>query len=116
MITKDDVLKAIVDCQKPNGRTDYRDIMDKLKIDDISLLPSLKELKELGYIVQTQEDVTVTSLGMSAYKDLKPSKAIKKSVYNFSKFTLQRFIDILVGIIIGVSVAYLVYHFGWQQP
>lgn len=114
MITRDDVLKAIVKCKKPNGRTDYRDIMDKLKIDDISLLPSLKELKALGYILQTQEDITVTPLGMSAYNDLKPSKAIKKSVYNFSKFTLQRFIDILVGFIIGIAVAYAVYHFWWQ--
>lgn len=28
MITNDDVLKVIVDCQKLNGRTYYQDIMD----------------------------------------------------------------------------------------
>lgn len=114
MITNDDVLKAIVDCKNPNGRTDYQDIMEKLNVDDISLLPFLRELNRSGYIMQTNEDVTVTSLGMIAYNDLKPSKVIKKSVYNFSKFTLQRLIDILIGIVIGVVVAYIVYHFGWQ--
>lgn len=114
MITNDDVLKAIVDCKKPNGRTDYQDIMENLNVDDVSLLPFLRELNKSGYIIQTNEDVTVTSLGMIAYNDLKPSKVIKKSVYNFSKFTLQRLIDILIGIVIGVVVAYIVYHFGWQ--
>lgn len=114
MITNDDVLKAIVDCKKPNGRTDYADVMEGLNIDDISLLPFLKELNSLGYIMQTSEDITVTSLGMIAYNDLKPTKVIKKSVYNFSKFTLQRLVDILMGVVIGVVVAYIVYHFGWQ--
>lgn len=114
MITNDDILKAIVDFKKPNGRTDYQDIMEKLNVDDVSLLPFLRELNKSGYIIQTNEDVTVTSIGMLAYNDLKPSKVIKKSVYNFSKFTLQRLIDILIGIVIGVVVAYIAYHFGWQ--
>lgn len=114
MITNDDVLKAIVVYKKPNGRTDYQDIMEKLNVDDVYILPFLRELNRSGYIIQTNEDVTVTSLGMIAYNDLKPSKVIKKSVYNFSKFTLQRFIDIFVGIVIGVVVAYIIYHFGWQ--
>lgn len=82
--------------------------------DDVSLLPFLRELNRYGYIIQTNEDVTTTSLGMLAYNGLKPSKLIKKSIYSFSKFTLQRFIDILIGIVIGAVVAYIVYHFGWQ--
>lgn len=114
MITNDDVSKAILDCKKPNGRKDYQDIMEKLNVDDVSLLPFLRELNESGYITQTNEDVTVTSLGMIACNDLKPSKVIKKSVYNFSKFTLQRFFDVLIGIVICSVVAYIAYHFGWQ--
>lgn len=114
MIIKDDVLKAIVECEKPNGRTDFKDIMNKLEIDDISLLPFLKELKEQGYTIQTLEDVAVTDLGRSVYKDLLPKAKFKKSVYLFSKFTLQRIIDIFIGIVIGVVVAYIIYHFGWQ--
>lgn len=114
MITEKDVLKAIVDCKKLNGRTDYRDIMNKLKIDDISLLPFLKELNRKNYIIQTREDVTITGLGLSAYKELKATSIIKKSVYNFSKFTLQRLIDISIGIVIGIAVSAIAHHFGWQ--
>ncbi len=114
MLTNYDVLKAIAECRKPDGRTDYADIMKKLSVDDVSLFPSLKEFKQKGYIIQTNEDVTITSLGLSAYNDLKTSAKIKKSVYAFSKFTLQRFIDIFVGVVIGLIVAYIVYHFGWQ--
>ena len=79
MITNDDILKAIVDFKKPYGRTVYQDIMEKLNVDDVSLLPFLRELNKSGYIIQTNEDVTVTSIGMLAYNDLKPSKVIKKS-------------------------------------
>lgn len=114
MLTKEDVLKSIAECRKSNGRTDYADIMSKLNVDDISLLPFLKELKQQGYILQTSEDVEITDLGLSAYKDLKPAAKIKKSVYVFSKFTLQRFVDICIGVIIGLIVAYVTYHFGWQ--
>lgn len=114
MITNNDVLKAIVDHKKTNGQTDYRDVMENLNIDDLSLLPFLRELNASGYITYTMESVAVTSLGMIAYNDMKPAKIIKKSVYNFSKFTLQRIIDIFIGIVIGVAVACIASHFGWQ--
>lgn len=113
MITEEDVLKAIVDCKNPNGSSDYRDIMSKLDVDDVSLLPLLKELNRKNYIIQTSEDVTITDLGLSAYKGLKAPAIIKKSVYNFSKFTLQRLIDICIGIIIGLAVSAIAHHFGW---
>lgn len=45
---------------------------------DVSLLPFLRELNSAGYIAQTRKDVALTSLGMIAYNDLKPSKVIKK--------------------------------------
>ncbi len=114
MITNEDVLKAIVECEKPNGRTDFRDIMNKLEIDDISLLPFLKELKKQGYTVQTLEDVAVTALGRSAYKELTAKSKIKKSITNFSKFSLKSLVRIIIEIIIALIIAYLIYHFGWQ--
>uniref|UniRef100_A0AAU8B6T4 Uncharacterized protein n=1 Tax=Dulem virus 39 TaxID=3145757 RepID=A0AAU8B6T4_9CAUD len=53
MVTLDDVIVAIVKCKKTNGRTDYNDVMDRLKIDDVSIIPFLRELKEKKYIIQT---------------------------------------------------------------
>lgn len=114
MITKDDVLKAIVECEKSNGRTDFSDIMNKLEVDDISLLPFLRELKEQGYTVQTLEDVAVTSLGRSAYKDLTTKTKVKKSILKFSKFSLKSLVRIAVEIIVALVIAYLIYHFKWQ--
>ena len=114
MVTEEDVLKAIVKHHDPDGKTNYLDVMEKLSMDDISLIPFLKAFEEKGYITRTMEDVTITSLGLSAYSDIKPINKAKKSIYNFSKFTLQRLIDIIIGIVIGVIVAYIVYHFGWQ--
>ena len=114
MINLDDVIVAIVKCEKPNGRTDFNDVINRLEIDDVSLIPFLKELKARGYIIQTSEDIEITSLGMSAYKDLTPKAKAKRLTYNFTKFTLQRFIDICIGIIIGLSVSAIAHHFGWQ--
>lgn len=114
MITKEDVLKAIVECKKPDGHTDYTDISKKLNIDIISIHTLLEELKNDGYIVQTLADITVTDLGESAYKELTFSSKAKKSVFKFSKFSLKTIYEIIVGIIIGLGILYLGYHFGWQ--
>lgn len=114
MLINEDVSKAIAECRKSNGRTEYSDVITKLNIDSVSLIPFLKKFKQKGYITQTSEDITMTSLGLSAYKDLKPVAKIKKSVYVFSKFTLQRLIDICIGVVIGVIVAFVAYHFGWK--
>lgn len=114
MITKDDVLKAIVECEKPNGRTDYRDIMNKLQVDDVSLLPFLKELRKQCYIDNVLEDVSATSLGHSAYEELTAKAKVKKSILNFSKFSLKSIVRIAVEIIVALVIAFLIYHFGWQ--
>lgn len=114
MITKDDVLKAIVECKKPDGHADFPDISNKLNTDIISIHPLLEELKIEGYTIQTLTDVTVTKLGESAYKELTFSSKAKKSIFNFSKLSLKKISEIIVGIIIGLGIAYLVYHFGWQ--
>ena len=70
MITSNDVLKAIVDCQKPNGKTNFFDVMKKLDIDGVSLDALVKELMDKNYISTNIDYASVTSLGMSAYKDL----------------------------------------------
>ncbi len=111
MITADDVIVAIVKCKKPNGRTDFNDIIDRLEIDDVSLIPFLKELKARNYIIQTSEDIEITPIGMSAYKDLTLKAKAKRLTYNFTKFTLQRIIDIVIGVIIGVLSTIITQYF-----
>ena len=114
MITKEDVLKAIVECKKPDGHTDFTDISEKLNTDIIYIHPLLKELKKEGYTIKTLADITVTPLGESAYKELKFTSKAKKSIFNFSKLSLKKLCEIIVGIIIGLGIAYLVYYFGRQ--
>lgn len=114
MLSENDVLKSIIKHKKPNGNTDYSDVMNELSIDDVSLMTFVKVLKQKGYITTTMEDITITPLGLSAYKEIKPIRKARKSIYNLSKFTLQRLIDILIGIVIGIVVSYITYHFGWN--
>lgn len=114
MITENDVLKAIVKHRKPDGNTLFDDIMSELSIEDIALLPLLKSLEIKGYVTSTFEDVTVTSLGLSAYDDIRTKSKVKRSIFNFTKFTFQRLLDIFIGVVIGIVIAYVVYHFGWQ--
>lgn len=115
MITEENVLKSIVDCRRPNGRTMYTDIEKDLSLDSSSLIPFLRSLESKSYIETTMEDITITQLGLIAYNEIKPIKKAEKSFYKLSKFTFQRIIEIIVGIIIGIAIAYITYHFGWQQ-
>lgn len=116
MITSDDILKAIVECRKPNGLTYHTDVMNKLNIDDITLSIFLKELKAKGYICTTLGDSEVTSLGLSAYEDLSVKQKAGKSLSVFSKLSLKFLSEIIAAIVAGLVIAYLTYHFGWQQP
>lgn len=114
MIMQDDVLKAIVECRKNNGLTDHLDVMRKLDIDDITLSRFLKELEIKGYVYSTLEDAQVTSLGLSAYKDLTVKSKAKKSLFVFSKLSLKFFLEIIAAIVAGLVIGCITYHFGWQ--
>lgn len=114
MITEDDVLRAVVENMTSDKYTRYEKITSALSMDDVSLLPFLKSLENKGYIIVTMENLEVTQLGIYAYNEIKPIKKVKKSIYALSKFTLQRFADIFIGVIIGLIVAYVTYHFGWK--
>ena len=115
MLTSDDILKAIVECRKPSGITDPRDVMGKLNIDDTTLSKFQDELEAKGFIYATLEDAKVTSLGLSAYDDLTAKSKVQKSLFEFSKFSLKFLAEIIAAVIAGLVIAYLTYHFGWQQ-
>lgn len=114
MIDADEVLKAIVECKKPNNTINYNDVMEKLKIDDMTLRHFLQELNEKDYIYQVLESMEITSLGLSAYEELRLKKKIKKSFFNFSKLSLAAFVRVIIDITVALLIAYLIYHFGWQ--
>lgn len=114
MITEEEVLKTIAKCQQKYGRTTYSDIAKSLSIDDISLQLFIKSLNRKRYIISTMDSIEVTPLGMSFYKEAKGIAKARRLLYGLSKFTLQRVIDIGIGIVIGLAVAYFTHHFGWQ--
>lgn len=113
MITQDDVLKAIIECRKRNGLTDHLDVMRTLDIDDITLSRFLKELEIKGYIYVTLEDAQVTSLGLSACKDLSAKSKARKSLSVFSKLSLKFLVEIIAAVIASLVIGYLTYYFGW---
>lgn len=114
MITEEEVLKTIAKCQQKYGRATYSDIAKSLSIDDISLQPFIKSLNRKRYIISTMDSIEVTPLGISVCKESKGIAKARRLLYGLSKFTLQRVIDIGIGIIIGLAVAYFTHHFGWQ--
>ena len=114
MITEEEILKSIAKCQQKYGRATYSDIAKSLSIDDISLQPFIKSLNQKRYIISTMDSVEVTPLGISVCKESKGIAKARRLLYGLSKFTLQRVIDIGIGIIIGLAVAYFTHHFGWQ--
>jgi Mn-dependent DtxR family transcriptional regulator len=107
MVSEKDVLFAMSKNRDENNIVDRIAIEKKLKLDDMSLIPFLKELNKKGYITQTLENIEITELGLSACK--KPS-LFHRLFNNFSKFMLNIIVDIVVALII----AFLIYHFGWQ--
>lgn len=112
MISWEEVLIAIVECRKENGFSYYNDIFEELEIDDISILPFLKVLREKGYIIQTTVEVQATSAGLLKYKELKNND--KNLINKFSIDFLKKFCRIVIEIIVGIAIAFLVYYFGWQ--
>lgn len=114
MITSDDVLKAIVECRKPNGLAYHTDVMNRLEIDGITLSNFIKKLNTNGYISSTLGDIEVTSLGLSAYDDLTRRSKVKKSLFVFSKLSLKFFLEIIAAIVAGLVIGCITYHFGWK--
>lgn len=112
MVTEEDVIKAIVQCKKEDNSSDYFDVCNELNIDDLMLINFIKSLNAKGYIHSDLEKIYVTSTTMSVYnKILKKQKPL---LFNFTKFTLKIFYEIIIGIIITVLAAFIIYHFGWQ--
>jgi uncharacterized membrane protein YgaE (UPF0421/DUF939 family) len=116
MLSEELMLKTIVESMDSNKRTTYSKIKSILNIDDFSMIPFLKSLSAKHYIIQSDDGMDVTDLGISQYNILFPSpkEKFKKLSYNFTKHTFQRLIDIFIGVIIGLLVAFFTYHFGWQ--
>ena len=121
MLSEENVLKAIIECMDDSHNSMFDDITETLKCDDFSLIPFIESLNTKHYTLQTSSyDIHVTDLGIEAYNRLFPStskkakKILLQSSYNLTKFTIQRSVDIAIGIIIGVTVAAIANHFGWQ--
>lgn len=83
-------------------------------LDDEFYLELCKSLKEKGFIYTDSEFITLTLSGIQHYESI--PKKVGKSLSRSAKFTVKLFLEILVGAVIAVVSAFLIYHFGWQQP
>lgn len=81
-------------------------------LDDISYMNYCKSLKQKGYIATDAECVYLTQQGIASYTP--PVQKIADSVLKTSKFTLKTFLEILVGVVVAVLAAFLIYHLGWE--
>lgn len=114
MITNEnDFLGLIIKCKNENGTCSVGKILSESGMTDMQCLPFLKSLSGKGVITKIDtETYLINPIAYSIYQS--PMKKITKSFYNFTKFSLQRVIDILVGVAIGIVVACVAHHFGWQ--
>lgn len=114
MITNEnDFLGLIIKCKNENDACSVGKILSESGMTDMQCLPFLKSLSGKGVITKIDtETYLINPIAYSVYQN--PMKKVKKSFYNFTKFSLQRAVDILVGVAIGIVVAYVTYHFGRQ--
>lgn len=114
MIThENEFIGLMIKCKNDNDMCSVGKILKESGMTDIQCLPFLRSLSGKGIITKVDtETYLINPIAYSVYKS--PAKKAAKSFYNLTKFSLQRVIDILIGIAIGLVVAYVTYHFGWK--
>lgn len=113
MITNEnDFLGMLIKNMNEKHEVHHSKAMKLSGLDDEFYRDLCVSLKDKGYIYTDSECVTLRLSGIRHYESV--PKVIKKSVFRSAVFTVKIFFEILVGIIIAVTAAFLVYHFGWQ--
>lgn len=116
MITNDnDFLGLIISCANENNDCDVMDVINKSGMSDIDCIPFIKSLTGKGLVemISTQA-LHVYPQAHNVY--ISPKQERKDLVLKSSKSTMKVIIEIIVGVAIVVVAAYLVFHFGWNQP
>lgn len=110
---ENDFLGLIIKCKNSNDTCSIGKILNESGMTDVQCLAFLKSLSNKGILTKIDlETYLINPIAYSVYQS--PTKKITKSFYNFTKFSLQRVVDILVGVAIGIIVACVAHHFGWQ--
>lgn len=114
MITNEnDFIGLMIKCKNANDTCSVGKLLNESGMTDIQCLSFLKSLSEKEIITKIDlETYQINPIAYSFYKS--QSNKIVNSFYNFTKFSLQRIIDIIIGVAIGIIVAFVANHFGWQ--
>lgn len=108
---ENDLLGLFIENMDDNNRISLVKMIELSELDHSSFIALNKKLEQKKYIdMPDLESAYVTSLGKANY--IPKENKIKKTLYNSSKFTLERIIDIIVGVAIGIITATIIYHFG----
>lgn len=114
MITNEnDFLGLMMKCKNDDDTCPVGKVISQSEMSDIQCLPFFKSLSEQKIISKIDlETYQINPIAYSIYQS--PAKKVRKSIYNFSKFTLQRFLDFLIGVATGVIATYVTQHFFGQ--
>ena len=114
MITNEnDFLGLIISCADDNHDCNAIEVIKKSGMSDIDCLQFINSLQAKGLteLIDT-ETIHIYPQAYEAY--VSTSKKVKDSFVKTSKFTFKTLFEIIIGIIVTVVAAFLIYHFGWQ--
>ena len=107
---ENDFLGVLINCADKNHDCDISDVLNE---SDIDCLPFIKSL-ESKTLIKTLDFETIHIYPPAYEAYVAPTQEIKKSLFETSKFTLKTILEIIVGIVITVAGAFIIYHFGWN--
>lgn len=114
MITNEnEFLGLMIKCKNDDDTCSICTIIAQSRMTDIQCIPFLNSLSEQKIISKIDlETYQINPIAYSVYQST--AKKAGKLVYNFSKFTLQRLLDILIGVATGVAATVIAQHFFGQ--
>ena len=114
MITNEnDFLGLMIKFKNEDDTCPVGKLIKESGMSDLQCLSFLRSLAEKGLIKYLDtETYLINPIAYSVYQS--PIKKVKQSLFRFTKFTLQRLIDFLIGVATGVVVAIVTQHFFGQ--
>ena len=111
MITNEnDFLGLMIKYKNSDDTCPVGKILKNSEMTDLQCLPFFRSLSDKGIITFLDtETYQINPIAYSVYQS--PAKKVGKSLFHFTKFTLERLIDFLIGVATGVVATYITQHF-----
>lgn len=114
MITNEnDFLGLIISCADEKHNCEAIEVVKKSEMSDIDCLPFLKSLEAKELIKMTSTtNIHIYPQGYEAYAST-PKKA-KRLILKSSELTLNKILEIIIGVIIAIVTAGILIYLGWN--